>query len=162
MTLQLEDGPPAKPQPAAPGGDRGGLRPLLWRLHFLGGSLAAPVVLSLALTGILFAWHPQIETVLHRDTLTATASGPDRPLTAQVAAAHGTRPGWTVTTVMPAAEGGEQTTAVTLNPPGASGAEFGPAPGAVTVYVDPASTRVTGQIEEAKRPGEWLRSLHSS
>ncbi|MDQ3988151.1 MAG: PepSY domain-containing protein [Actinomycetota bacterium] len=135
---------------------------MLWRLHFLGGFLAAPVVLSLALTGILFAWNPQIETVLHRDTLTATAPGPDHTLTAQVTAARGTHPGWAVTTVVPAAEGGEQTTGVTLNPPGAPDAEFGPAPGAVTVYVDPASTRVTGQIEEAKRPGEWLRSLHSS
>ncbi len=38
------------------GGRRAALRPLLWRLHFLGGFLAAPVVLSLAITGILFSW----------------------------------------------------------------------------------------------------------
>ena len=32
------------------------LRPIMWRLHFIGGFLAGPVVISLALTGILFAW----------------------------------------------------------------------------------------------------------
>ncbi len=71
-----------------------GLRPLLWRLHFLGGFLAAPVVLSLALTGILFAWNPQIEAVLHREALTAVAAGPDRTLGEQVTAARETRPAW--------------------------------------------------------------------
>ncbi len=162
MTLQLESDPPAEPPPTAPAADRARLRPLLWRLHFLGGFLAAPVVLSLALTGILFAWNPQIESVLHRDALTATAPGPDRPLSEQIAAARETRPAWNVTTIVPASAGGEQTTAVTLSPPGASSTEFGHAPGAVTTYIDPASARVTGEIEESHRPGEWLRSLHSS
>ncbi|MGH3982506.1 MAG: PepSY-associated TM helix domain-containing protein [Pseudonocardiaceae bacterium] len=163
MTLQLDNDPASEPAPAAAATPRrGALRPLLWRLHFLGGFLAAPVVLSLAVTGILFAWNPQIESALHRDTLTATAPGPDRPLSELVAAARETHPGWAVATVVPAAEGAGQTTAVTLNPPGAPGAEFGPAPGAVTAYVDPASARVTGEITEEQRPGEWLRSLHSS
>ena len=163
MTLQLDDdGAPAVRAPAPP---RSGLRPLLWRLHFLGGFLAAPVVLSLALTGILFAWNPQIEAVLHREALTAVAAGPDRTLGEQVTAARETRPAWSVATVVPATnvtDGGEQTTAVTLSPPGGATGEFGPAAGSVTVYVDPASARVTGEIAEARRPGEWLRSLHSS
>jgi uncharacterized iron-regulated membrane protein len=166
VTLQLDNDPAAEPPATAVANyRRNGLRPLLWRLHFLGGFLAAPVVLSLAVTGILFAWNPQIETALHRDALTATASGPARALSEQVDAARESRPGWTVTTVVPAAAGGKQTTAVTLSPPstaGAAGAEFGPAPGAVTAYVDPASSQVTGEIAEAQRPGEWLRSLHSS
>jgi uncharacterized iron-regulated membrane protein len=163
VTLQLDDdGAPAVRAPAPP---RPGLRPLLWRLHFLGGFLAAPVVLSLALTGILFAWNPQIEAVLHREALTAVAAGPDRTLGEQVTAARETRPAWSVATVVPATnvtDGGEQTTAVTLSPPGGAAGEFGPAAGSVTVYVDPASARVTGEIAEARRPGEWLRSLHSS
>ncbi|MGH3996593.1 MAG: PepSY domain-containing protein, partial [Pseudonocardiaceae bacterium] len=80
MTLQLDNDPAAEPPVTAATYRHSGLRPLLWRLHFLGGFLAAPVVLSLAVTGILFAWNPQIETALHRDALTATASGPVRPL----------------------------------------------------------------------------------
>ncbi len=163
VTLQLNNDPASEPPaPAVATHRRGALRPLLWRLHFLGGFLAAPVVLSLAVTGILFAWNPQIQTALHRDALTATASGLARPLSELVAVARETHPGWTVATVVPAVDGAEQTTAVTLSPPGASGAEFGPAPGSVTAYVDPASARVTGEITEERRPGEWLRSLHSS
>lgn len=126
MTLQLDDdGAPAVRAPAPP---RSGLRPLLWRLHFLGGFLAAPVVLSLAMTGILFAWNPQIEAVLHREALTAVAAGPDRTLGEQVTAARETRPAWSVATVVPAAIGGEQTTAVTLSPPGAQPASSDPPP----------------------------------
>ena len=164
MTLQLDDDATPTARPLAP--PRAGLRPLLWRLHFLGGFLAAPVVLSLALTGILFAWNPQIEATLHRDALTAVAAGPERSLGEQVSAARETRPDWSLTTVVPATGtrigGGDETTAVTLSPPGGVGAEFGPAAGSVTVYVDPVSAQVTGEIAEEQRPGEWLRSLHSS
>lgn len=146
----------------SPASRRAALRPLLWRLHFLGGFLAAPVVLSLAITGILFAWNPQIEAALHRDALAAVADGPAQPLGEQVRTARAEHPGWDLATVTPAAPGGEQTTAVTLGPPGAAAGEFGPASGAVTVYVDPASAAVTGEITEAHRPDEWLRTLHSS
>lgn len=146
-------------------GDRAGLRPLLWRLHFLGGFLAAPVVLSLAVTGILFAWNPQIEAALHRDALTAVADGPTRALSEQVRAAQATHPGYEVTAVVPAApaaDEGEQTTAVTLSPPDPDTDGFGQNVGVTTLYVDPGSATVTGQIVEANRPDEWIRNLHSN
>ncbi|MDQ3987981.1 MAG: PepSY domain-containing protein [Actinomycetota bacterium] len=146
----------------SPASRRAALRPLLWRLHFLGGFLAAPVVLSLAITGILFAWNPQIEAALHRNALAGVADGPAQPLGEQVRTARAEHPGWDLVTVTPAAPGGEQTTAVTLGPLGAAAGELDPASGAVTVYVDPASAAVTGEITEAHRPDEWLRSLHSS
>lgn len=142
---------------------RAALKPLLWRLHFLSGFLIAPIVVSLAITGILFAWNPQIETFLYRDALTAVTTGPAQPLADQVRSAQEAHPGWKVTAVVPAAPDGEATTGVTLEPPGAASASgFGPAEGATTVYVDPSSARVTGEIVEANRPGEWLRNLHSS
>lgn len=151
-------------------GQRGGdgrvaLRPLLWRLHFLGGVLAAPVVLSLAVTGVLFAWNPQIEQAIHGEALTAVADGPPRPLSDQVAAATAARPDWTVSTVTPAAPdapGGHETTGVTLVPPDTGSDRFGSTRGVTTVYVDPASASVTGHVVEADRPDEWLRNLHSS
>lgn len=146
-------------------GGRAGLRPLLWRLHFLSGFLAAPVVVSLAVTGILFAWNPQIEAALHRDALTAVADGPARPLSEQVAAARAEHPGWEVATVTPAAPSapsGEQTTAVTLSPPDPDTDRFGQNVGVTTVYIDPGSATVTGQIVEANRPDEWIRNLHSN
>ncbi len=159
--------PPPRPgKPPRPGG-RAAAEPLLVRLHFLSGFLTAPIVLSLALTGIMFAWNPQIETAMHRDTLTASAPGaPAGALSDQVRAAQQARPGWTILSVTPAAPGvfeGRDTTAVTMSPPAAGeGAGHAPADGAVSVYVDPSTAAVTGEITEANRPGEWLRNLHSS
>ncbi|GAA3732752.1 hypothetical protein GCM10022402_11620 [Salinactinospora qingdaonensis] len=111
---------------APPGPKRGGkrptkrhslLQPLLWRLHFFGGFLVAPIVLSLAITGILYAWNPQIEAALHHETLTATAEEPARPLGEQVSAAQAQYPDWQVHAVTPAPEDSSETTGVTLAPP---------------------------------------------
>ena len=140
---------------------RGPLRLVLWRLHFFAGLLVAPIVLSLAVTGILFAWNPQIESALYSHALTAVAEGPPRPLSEQVEAAHRQHPGWTLRAVAPPAHDGA-TTGVTLTPPGAVSTASEPAPRTVTVYVDPASARVTGHIVETRRPSEWLRNLHSN
>ncbi len=144
------------------GGERSGpLRPVLWRLHFFTGFLAAPVVVWLCLSGILFAWHPQIESAIYDEALTATSNGERRPMSEQVAAATTAYPGYEVVQVSPAAGAGE-TTGVLLKPPGAQAVGFAPAPGAFTAYVDPANVTVTGRIFESRRPGEWLRNLHSN
>ena len=154
---------PAGTGPAAePGSERSGpLRPVLWRLHFFTGFLAAPVVVWLCLSGILFAWNPQIESAIYDEALTATSVGVPRPVSEQVAAATRAYPGNEVVQVSPAAAPGE-TTAVLLKPPGARSVGFAPAPGAFTAYVDPVAATVTGRIVEARRPGEWLRNLHSN
>ncbi len=141
------------------------LRPVLWRLHFLSGLLAAPVILSMALTGIVFAWNPQIESAIYGKALSAVSDAPERPLAQQVSAATATHPGYAVTAVVPAAPSvseGAETTAVTMVPPDPETNRFGQDVGVVTVYVDPGSARVTGQIVEANRPDEWIRNLHSN
>lgn len=144
------------------GGDRHGpLRPVLWRLHFFTGFLAAPVVVWLCLSGILFAWNPQIESAIYAEALTASSIGDPRPVSEQVAAASRAYPGYEVVQVIPATASGE-TTAVLVKPPGAEAVGFAPAPGAFTVYVDPAGATVTGRIFESRRPAEWLRNLHSN
>jgi uncharacterized iron-regulated membrane protein len=140
---------------------RGPLRPILWRLHFLTGFAAGPIVVWLCLTGILFAWNPQIESAIYDEALTARSDAAPRPLSEQVQAATDANPGLEVVSITPAAaEGG--TTAVLLRAPGASAEGFGPATGDVSVYVDPGTAAITGRIEEAERPDEWLRNLHSN
>jgi uncharacterized iron-regulated membrane protein len=137
------------------------LRPILWRLHFLGGFLAAPVALWLAVTGLLFTWNPQIESLLYGDRTEATAAeGEAHPLSHQLEVVTAAHPGFAVASVRPADEGG--TTAVLLEPADTDFAGFGAAPGAFTVYVDPVSDEITGRIDESQRPGEWLRNLHSN
>jgi uncharacterized iron-regulated membrane protein len=61
----------------------------LKRLHFFAGILCAPLILVAALTGLLYAFAPTVEEVVHDDLLTASASeGPTVPVSDQVAAAH--------------------------------------------------------------------------
>jgi uncharacterized iron-regulated membrane protein len=141
------------------------LRPILWRLHFLGGFLAAPVAMWLAVTGLLFTWNPQIESWLFGDEMTAPAAseGDAQPLSGQVEAALAAYPDATLVSVEPAVDPGSgNTTAVLLQPADAVAAGFGPAPGAFTAYVDPVSAEVTGRVAEDRRPDEWLRNLHSN
>lgn len=137
------------------------LRPLLWRLHFFGGFFAAPIAVWLAITGILFAWSPQIESTLHDDKLTTSSEGESLPLSEQVEAVREAHPDSQVIDITPASGAGK-TTGVSLAPAGAEMPPFGAPPGASTVYVDPVTAEVTGQIEEADRPDEWIRTLHSS
>lgn len=141
------------------------VRPVLWRLHMLGGLLAAPLLLVLAATGILYAWNPQIEHLLHREALSAVSQGPARPLSEQVTAVRAAHPDQRLISVVPAAPhaaGGEETTAVELAPRNPESNRFEKPRGAFTVYVDPASAEVTGRIIESERPDEWLRNLHSN
>jgi uncharacterized iron-regulated membrane protein len=141
------------------------LRPILWRLHFLGGFLAAPIALWLAVTGVLFTWHPQIESWLFGDEMSASArpDGDPQPLSAQVEAAMVAHPDSVLVSVEPAVDPGSgDTTAVLLQPADAAPPEFGAAPGAFTAYVDPVSAETTGRVAEDRRPDEWLRNLHSN
>jgi uncharacterized iron-regulated membrane protein len=141
------------------------LRPILWRLHFLGGFLAAPIAVWLALTGILYAWNPQMNDWLFGDEMTAPAasSGEATPLSDQVEAALAEYPGTELISVDPAVDPGSgDTTAVYLKPEGAMGKGFAPAPGALTAYVDPITADVTGHVRKESTPDRWLRNLHSN
>jgi hypothetical protein len=97
------------------------LRPIMWRLHFIGGFLAGPVVISLAITGILYAWHPQIDGLRFGDAMTPSSGRVQVSLADQVKAAQATHPDWGVHSVLPghAVPGSNDlNTAVVMNPPG--------------------------------------------
>lgn len=156
-------GRPTEPPGGGADGDRvGPLRPILWRLHFLGGFLAAPVALWLALTGIAIAWAPQIEAAVFGDESAATVDdGSPMSLDSQVDAALAVYPDSRVTGVEPSSEPGE-TTGVKLAPADAAPGEFGAFAGGFTAYVDPVSGDVTGRVDDDERPLEWLRGWHSN
>jgi uncharacterized iron-regulated membrane protein len=156
-------GRPTEPPGGGSDGDRvGPLRPILWRLHFLGGFLAAPVALWLALTGIAIAWAPQIEDAVFGDESAATVDdGSPVSLESQVDAALAVYPDSRVTGVEPSSGPGE-TTGVKLAPADAAPGEFGAFGGGFTAYVDPVSGDVTGRVDDDERPLEWLRGWHSN
>jgi uncharacterized iron-regulated membrane protein len=143
-------------------GRSGRLRPVLYRLHFFGGFFAAPIALWLALTGILFAWNPQIESWIFGDERNATADGDLLPLSDQIDAVQEAYPDYDVTDVTPADEAGEAT-GVFLQPTGAEPtADFSPVAGSLTAYIDPVDARMLGSMGESSRPDEVIRNLHSN
>ncbi len=131
----------------------------MWRLHFVGGFLAAPIMLSLAVTGILFAWNPQMERAFLSDTL--VPSGPAQvSLAGQVEAVRQEHPDAMIISVEPG--DAETNTGVLISPGGIAPEGFGGPPDGQTVYVDEASGAITGTLTESDRPAQVIREWHSS
>jgi uncharacterized iron-regulated membrane protein len=134
------------------------------RVHFMAGLIVAPFLAVMCLTGLAYAFTPQINDLLYsREFFVENATGPTRPLAEQVGAALAAHPEGKVSSVLTAPEP-DRTTRVVLSVPGlqpgdAFSAEM------LTVYVDPYTTKVTGElvtISNEPPSQSWLRDLHSS
>lgn len=132
-----------------------GFGPLMARLHFYAGVLVAPFLLVAAVTGLLYTFTPQLDAFVYDKELTvAHSSGTARPLAEQVDAARDSHPKGTLVAVRPGS--GEETTQVDFALP-----ELGER--AHTVYVDPYTGKVTGQLTTwyGSTPLKtWLDDLH--
>ncbi|MFD8734157.1 PepSY-associated TM helix domain-containing protein [Streptomyces sp. NPDC059618] len=132
-----------------------GFGPLLARLHFYAGVLVAPFLLVAAVTGLLYTFTPQLDAFVYDKELTvARPAGASRPLAEQVEAARARHPKGTLAAVRPGT--GDSTTQVDFALP-----ELGER--AHTVYVDPYTGEVTGQLTTwyGSTPLKtWLDDLH--
>ncbi|MEU0081283.1 PepSY domain-containing protein [Micromonospora tulbaghiae] len=146
---------PAAAQTARPSREPTPFAALLTRLHFYAGILVAPFLLVAALTGLAYTITPQLDQVLYGDQLAVAAVG-DQPKTLahQVTAARAAHPDGTIASVAPGA--GDRTTRVVF-----SMQELGEKQH--TVYVDPYTGEVTGQLTTwfGSTPATtWLDDLH--
>ncbi|MBA9007785.1 PepSY-associated TM helix domain-containing protein [Thermomonospora cellulosilytica] len=128
-------------------------------MHFYAGVFVAPFLLLAALTGLLYAFSPQLEQIVHRDVLHAErVAGNPLPLAEQVRAARTAHPEGMIKTVVPP-DAPEETTRVVLNGvPGLGELQR-------TVYVDPYTGKVLGArtTEGTSMPvTTWLGELHRS
>ncbi|MFI9815419.1 PepSY-associated TM helix domain-containing protein [Saccharothrix variisporea] len=114
-------------------------RGLVLRFHFYAGVLVGPFVLIAALTGVLYAATPQLESWLYADELSVPASEQTVPLSRQVEAAVDTQPSATLVAVRPAPEPG-MTTRVLFSSPDLGESEK------LAVFVDPATGAVVGDL----------------
>ncbi|WP_218004800.1 PepSY-associated TM helix domain-containing protein [Actinomadura macra] len=132
--------------------------PLVRRLHFYAGVFVAPFLAMAALTGLAYAFTPQLDALVYRDELRAErVTGASLPLADQVRAARTAHPEGTVATVIPPTVAGA-TTKVVLSVP-----ELGEKQR--TVYVDPYTGRVRGELTTwfGSTPlTAWLDELHRS
>ncbi|MEU8372642.1 PepSY domain-containing protein [Micromonospora sp. NPDC048894] len=163
MSMSVTELPgPSRPEPAPPAdppvrSTRGGspFGALLLRLHFYAGVLVAPFLVVAALTGLAYTVAPQVDGVLYGDRMTVAEVG-ERPLPVadQVGAARNAHPEGGVASVQPGT--GDQATRVVFAAP-----EYGEKQH--TVYVDPYTARVQGQLTTwfGSTPATtWLDDLH--
>ncbi|MFJ8006223.1 PepSY-associated TM helix domain-containing protein [Streptomyces fagopyri] len=133
----------------------GGFGALLTRLHFYAGVLVAPFLLVAAITGLLYTFTPQLDSLVYGKELHVSHTGDSiRPLSEQVAAARAEHPTGMLIAVRPGS--GDGTTQVDFSLP-----ELGE--DAHTVYVDPYTGKVTGQLTTwyASTPLKtWLDDFH--
>ncbi|WP_428668758.1 PepSY-associated TM helix domain-containing protein [Reyranella sp.] len=156
-------------------------RTLLWRIHLWAALIASPFAVVACLTGLLYAFTPQIEKSLYGRLDRVAPAERRLPLDEAVAAARLVAPsGFVLHSVVPA-HGPTDAVRVAFLPPaapvghaghGASVASpkapaflrpnFGIPGRATVVYVDPYTAEVTGVLPEAERFSNWARRLHSS
>ena len=122
-------------------------RPALLRLHFYAGLFVAPFILIAAVTGLLYAVIPQIDSAVYRHELTVDHVGEHRlPLAEQLVSVRRAHPEGTVTSIRPPAAP-DETTQVTL------AVDDVPADYARTVFVDPYTGAVRGALTTY---GQWM------
>ncbi|WP_436495195.1 PepSY-associated TM helix domain-containing protein [Actinokineospora sp. HUAS TT18] len=151
--------------PATPPKPKSPLWALARRVHFMAGLAIAPFLAVLAATGLLYAFTPQLNDLLYSDKLyVAEPGGPVRPLADQVSAALAGHPDGKVKSVIVPTDP-DRTTQVVLDAPGlAHGADHFSTE-TLTVYVDPYTAKVNGELVTVNNrpPAQvWLRELHGS
>ncbi|WP_151773814.1 PepSY-associated TM helix domain-containing protein [Streptomyces abyssomicinicus] len=153
-----EPGPAGTPDEGRPSRSRQGLRGLIVRLHFYAGVFVAPFLFVAALTGLLYAFTPQLDQVVYGDWLTVEQVGDaPRPLAEQVEAARVSHPEGALASVV-TLPGPEDTTRVVFSSP-----EWGE--NQHTVFVNPYTAEVKGELTTwwgATPVTAWLDEFHRS
>ncbi|MFG2330971.1 PepSY-associated TM helix domain-containing protein [Streptomyces sp. NPDC048604] len=157
-TDSAEESATSGAEPAPAGRSWQGIRALLVRLHFYAGVFVAPFLLVAALTGLVYAFAPQLDQLVHGDQLRVEQVGDQpRPLAEQIAAARAAHPEGALSSVVTPAEP-EDTTRVVLSVP-----ELGDKQR--TVFVDPYTAKVQGELTTSwgSTPlTTWLGDLHKN
>ncbi|GAA1625101.1 PepSY domain-containing protein [Nonomuraea maheshkhaliensis] len=128
---------------------------VVWRWHFYAGVFVAPVLLVLAVTGSIYLFKEPFEEWRYQDVRTlAEPAASARPLSEQIAAAQQIRPGTPVMSVIPPTSP-DRTTRVILQ-----GADTGPFAQGISVYVNPGTAQVVGEIDDAATFMRVVRTIH--
>jgi len=130
--------PGRRPSGAKPSG--GGLFRAVWRWHFFASFVVVPVLLVLAVTGLIYLFRFQLEPLLHPDLMKAEPSATQQlaqPYSAQLAAVRSAYPDATVVSLAEPREEGRSTVFSVVMPDG-EGRD---------VFVDPFAVEVLGSMD---------------
>jgi uncharacterized iron-regulated membrane protein len=158
------------------------------RIHFWAALIASPFALIATITGLIYVFVPQVESVLHGHLDHVTPAAQIRPLDDAIEAAKRDAPeGWTLNSVSPMHEPTDSVKVAFMPPPsekkmsggGGHGSHGSAAPVAkekqdflrpnfgipmksTVVYVNPYTAEVLGSLPQAERFSNWSRKLHSN
>jgi uncharacterized iron-regulated membrane protein len=141
-----------QPQPKQNAHPSGGheLFRAIWRWHFYAGIIFAPFLVLLAITGGVYLFKPQIESILYKDLYYVQAQGdPIRP-SEQIEKVKETYPD-------------AQITRYQTFPEVNRASEVGIVDGnqLLTVFVNPYDRSIVGTLNEQDRFMQWVRDLHN-
>ena len=128
-----------------------GLYRAVWRWHFYAGLIALPFLVLLAVTGGLFLFRAELDTLIHRDLMRVEQQAtPSRPPEALVAAALAAQPGTAFRFIPAPAPGASAQVGIRT----AGGKR-------VIAYLDPYDARVLGTLPDKGTVMWFVRQLHS-
>ncbi|MCW2848776.1 MAG: hypothetical protein JWR90_2750 [Marmoricola sp.] len=139
MSVLSRTTPPAPPPPE-PARPRSGWFRAFWRWHFYASFLVIPVLLVLAVTGLVYLFRFQLEPLLHADLMKVSqpaGSEVTQPYADQLRAVEKAHPDATVVSMAEPRSAG-RSTAFSVTEPDGSARE---------VYVDPWTAEVLGELD---------------
>ncbi|HEU5080995.1 MAG TPA: PepSY domain-containing protein [Opitutaceae bacterium] len=125
----------------------------VWRWHFFAGIFVAPFAIFLAITGSIYLWKPQYEAWKYKALFNVEARGLPLSAEQQFAAARAAHPNWGAVQYLPP-RNATRSAEIQLQPPGDRRS--------VSVYVDPYSGRVLGEISDDTRLMRIVHDLHGT
>lgn len=123
-----------------------------WRWHFYAAWFVLPVLLVLAVTGLVILLKPTIERIAYGDLLYVDRPSSVESLVRQVDAVTSAYPGAIAVSVVPPRDPGRSTQVDVLDSRDRS----------LSVYVDPGSARVLGHIDNATRIDYVATQIHGT
>jgi uncharacterized iron-regulated membrane protein len=129
----------------------------VWRWHFYAGIFAIPIIVILSISGIVYLFKPQIESVLYSDHTTVTPGEGTVSYQEQLETVQAAHPDMPVVAMEPPA-GDNKTTRFHLDNGGTGGFE----PAGQTVFVNPYTGEIEGERNNAYNPAQVAVQIHGS
>lgn len=133
-----------------------------WRWHFYAGIFVIPLMFLLALSGLVMLIAEPLDRYLQRDLIEVAPAGEPLPPSAQAAAVAAAYPDFDLLTLRVASAPSESTR-VDVSPKhvhAAQGAHV--EAGAKTVFVDPYTAEVLGEIDPNGTVYAWAKAVHGT
>jgi uncharacterized iron-regulated membrane protein len=123
----------------------------VWRWHFYAGLLAIPVIVILSLSGIVYLFKPQLNSLLYGDLVKVPAAATSVPFAQQLDTVKARYPDATIGTIF-TPDNPRRSTQIDLTAPGKD----------LSVFVNPHTGQLLGARNNGHDPARIALELHGS